>query len=57
MQSYHYIYIVTIDKEDKLMLVQELTELQSGETYADKELPSIGIGITISETKKIFRFK
>ena len=45
------------DKEDKMMLGQELTKLKSGETYTDKELPAIGIGIAIPETKKIFRFK
>ena len=46
-----------IDKEDKMMLGQELTKLQAGKTYTDKELPAIGIGIAIPETKKIFRFK
>ena len=45
------------DKEDKMMLGQELTKLKSGETYTYKELPAIGIGIAIPETKKIFRFK
>ena len=46
-----------IDKEDKMMLGQELTKLKPGKTYTDKELPAIGIGIAIPETKKIFRFK
>ena len=40
-----------------MMLGQELTKLKSGKTYTDKELPAIGIGIAIPETKKIFRFK
>jgi hypothetical protein len=46
-----------IDQEDKMMLGQELTKLKSGKTYTDKELPAIGIGIAIPETKKIFKFK
>ena len=42
---------------DQLAIGQELTKLQAGKIYTDKELPAIGIGIAIPETKKIFRFK
>ncbi len=43
--------------ESKVMLDQKLSKLKSGDTFTDKELPAIGIGIAIPETKKIFRFK